>query len=260
MRRTPVASIQDLPQEILLIICVYLHITDLFALSQVSRFFWLLLRDDLLWRNLYRSTRILRPPGPFRQQSTDFLRRALICSAKIGANWPPVKALPEFRRMVTVPMVDPAEYCHILAGRWLIAANASIACYYDLWEKPQPLPNLFYRPHLVAKFFRCVSTLNVNGDPLTFVVTETQVGIKMRRVNVGRISIDVNGPFVEPLLHYDLTQNHPGVSDVAIGARLLVIKPKGNICRIQPMIYDFRLLRPCKLAALPSNYQHVSTV
>ena len=65
---------------------------------------------------------------------------------------------------------------------------------------------------------------------------------------------------VEQLLHYDLSRSHPGAADVAIGAFLLVIKPRSNIVRVQPMIYDFRTLRPRKLPPLPSDYQNVRIV
>jgi len=64
---------------------------------------------------------------------------------------------------------------------------------------------------------------------------------------------------VEQLLHYDLSGSHPGAADVAIGPSLLVIKPKSNFVRVQPMIYDFRTLRPRKLPPLPSDYQKVRT-
>jgi len=150
--------------------------------SQVSSLLWHLLKDDLLWRTLYRSTKIVRPPGPFSSQHTTDLRKTLISTTRVSANWPPGPTKFEFMRSSTTSMVDPPNYCHLLKGRWLIAANPSLAVYYDMWEKPQPQPILFYKPYLVATFFRCVTTTNFNGDPLTLLVTETQVGTSSRKV------------------------------------------------------------------------------
>ena len=190
-------GLQFLPQEILLMISTCLPLLELVALSQVSertlfvastnhqqtcRLLWHLLKDDLLWRTLYRSTQIVRPPGPFPAQCTMDLRKILISTARVASCWPPGPSEFNFRKNATVPMVDAPNYCFLLYGRWLIAANSSLAVYYDMRERPQPQPNLFYRPHLVATFFRCVTTTNVNGDALTFLVTETQVGSEMRKV------------------------------------------------------------------------------
>ncbi|KAL4078156.1 hypothetical protein V8B97DRAFT_1865484 [Scleroderma yunnanense] len=259
-RHTQSTGLQHLPQEILLMISVCLPLLDLVALSHVCRMLWHLFRDDLLWRTLYRSTKIVRPPGPLPSQRAQDLRKILISSARVAASWPPITTNVQFERSSTASTVDPSDYCFLLKGRWLIAANSSIACYYDLWEKPRPRPTLFYKPHLMAKFFRCINTTNLNGDPLTFLVTETQVGNQLRRVNVCRVAVDdYSGPVVEQLLHYDLSPSHPGIADVVIGACLMVIKPKSHYVRVQPMIYDFKLLKPRKLAPLPSDYQQYST-
>lgn len=251
-RRT---GIQCMPQEILLMICTFLPLLDLVSLSQVCRVFWLLLKDEHLWKVLYRTTKIVRPPGPLiANHPADCLRRILISSATVEQNWPPT-GKPEFKKISTVPLIDPPEYCHLLAGRWLIAANSSVGYYYDLLDKPKPQPILFYRPHLMAVFFRCVTATNIHGDSLTFLITETQLGKAVRRVNINKVSASEVGPFVEPLMHYDLPQNYPGIADVVIGSRLMILKPKTNYAHVQPTVYDFKDLRPCKLPLIPAEYR-----
>ncbi|KAI6121939.1 hypothetical protein F5141DRAFT_546204 [Pisolithus sp. B1] len=256
-RRT---GIQDMPQEILLMICACLPLLDLVSLSQVSRVFWLLLQDEYLWKALYRTTKIVRPAGPLvAEHSAWRLRCILISCANVKDNWPPLAKKPEFTKKYTVPLIDPPEYCYLLDGRWLIAANSSIGYYYDLHEQPKPQPVLFYRPHLMALFFRCVTATNIHGHTLTFLVTETQLGKCVRRVNISRLSAFAIGPYVEPLMHYDLPQNYPGIADVVIGARLMILKPKSNYIHIQPTVYDFKDLRPCKLPPLPTEYRQHTT-
>ncbi|KAI6002999.1 hypothetical protein EDD15DRAFT_2226044 [Pisolithus albus] len=230
MRFARKTGIRDMPQEILLMICGFLPLLDLVSLSQVSRVFWLLLKDEYLWKALYRTTKIVRPVG-----TAYCLRRILISSANVKENWPPFVKKPEFSRKLT--------------------RTHSIGYYYDLLEQPKPQPMLFYRPHLMALFFRCVTATNIHGDTLTFLITETQLGKNVRRVNICKVSASVMGPFVEPLMHYDLPENYPGIADVVIGSRLMILKPKANYINVPPTIYDFKDLRPCKLPPLPAEYQ-----
>ncbi|KAI6037624.1 hypothetical protein EDC04DRAFT_2702438 [Pisolithus marmoratus] len=233
-------GIQDMPQEILLMICILLPLLDLVSLSQVSRAFWFLLKDEHLWKVLYRTTKIVRPPGPLAGHPVHCL------PPMSKKNWPPLAKKPEFTKIRTVPLIDPPEYCYLLWGRWLIAANSSVGYYYDLCEQSKPQPVLFYRPHLLAVFFRCVTATNVHGDSLTFLITETQLGKEERKVHIGKVSTSMTGPVVEPLMHYDLPQNYPGIADT-------------NYVHVQPTVYDFKDLRPCKLPAIPTEYhEHLS--
>ncbi|KAI6146476.1 hypothetical protein BKA82DRAFT_2252431 [Pisolithus tinctorius] len=149
--------------------------------------------------------------------------------------------------MFIIPHIDPPDYCH-LAGGWLIAANCLVGYYYDLREQPKLQLSLFFHSHLIAVFFSflcCVTATNVHSDSLTFLVTKIQFGKVVRRVNINKVSASIMGPFVEPLMHYDLPQNYPGIADVVIRSHLMILKPKTNYTHIQLTVYDLKDLRPC---------------
>ncbi|KAH7925036.1 hypothetical protein BV22DRAFT_1034452, partial [Leucogyrophana mollusca] len=56
---------------------------------QVSSFFYDFVCDKFVWRSLYRTTRLPRPPGPNIRQSAEFLEDALVTSVKVDRWCPP---------------------------------------------------------------------------------------------------------------------------------------------------------------------------
>ncbi|KAF9226257.1 hypothetical protein BS17DRAFT_536056 [Gyrodon lividus] len=256
--------ILNLPIEILLMIMGFLPILDLVSLFQVCKVFEHLLSDDLFWRSLYRQTSLLRPPGPFQGQSTTFLQNALVSSARVVRNWPPNTLSPTPRIGKTFRIYHGFRFSKLLSGRWLIAGDKQLIWCYDLRN---PIPRVLYRPHLVANFFQCVSTTNHKGEFVVFAVSETQIGNSRRGINIYKVAIDHNGPTITSrILRKDVPDNYPGVSDVTIGSRFLVVVPKGpNFTQTLPIILDittfqqYNISLPGSLLPKVPSASHIST-
>ncbi|KIJ07556.1 hypothetical protein PAXINDRAFT_182449, partial [Paxillus involutus ATCC 200175] len=266
---TPRVHISNLPVEILFMIMGFLPTLDLVPLPQVCKLFKHLLSDDLFWRSQYRSTSILRPAGPFRGQSTAFLRNALVLSARVAQNWPPYTLSPTPKiattRIGENSRIFPAfPFSKLLAGRWLIAGDEQLIWCYDL---PNPIPRIFYRPHLVANFFQCVSTTNDKGELVVFAVSETQIGRSRRGINIYKVVMDHNGPVITSrILRQDVPDNYSGASDVTIGPRFLAVIPKGPyFIQTLPIIIDITTFQrydislPASLLQSVPRASHTST-
>ncbi|KAF9236062.1 hypothetical protein BU15DRAFT_64338 [Melanogaster broomeanus] len=243
-------NILNLPIEILLMILGLLPILDLVSVFQVCKLFEHLLSDDLFWRSLYRQTPLLRPPGPFRSQSTGFLRNALVSSSRVARNWPRTTFSPTPRVTNTFSIFHGFKFSKLLAGRWLTAGDSQLIWCYDLHN---PIPRVFYQPHLVANFFQCVSTTNDKGELVAFAVSETQVGNSRRGINIYKVTIDHNGPVITSrILRDDVPDNYPGVSEVTIGPRFLVVIPRGpNFVQTQPIVLDINTLQQYHVPRVP---------
>ncbi|KIJ07151.1 hypothetical protein PAXINDRAFT_103080 [Paxillus involutus ATCC 200175] len=267
---TPRVHISNLPVEILLMIMEFLPVLDLVSLFPVCRLFKHLLSDDLFWRSQYRSASILRPPGPFSGQSTAFLRNALVSSARVAQNWPPHTLSPtprvgkDFQIFHNFRTFHNFPFSKLLAGRWLIAGDSQLIWCYDLHN---PIPRMFYRPHLMANFFQCVSTTDDKGELVVFAVSETQVGNSRRGINIYKVAMDHNGPVITSrILRQDVPDSYPGVSDVTIGPRFLVVVPKGPyFIQTLPIIVDITTFQrydislPASLLQRAPRASHIST-
>ncbi|KIJ63035.1 hypothetical protein HYDPIDRAFT_113556 [Hydnomerulius pinastri MD-312] len=233
-------NIQVLPVEIILMILRFLPVLDLIPLLRVCKLFRQLLMDDLLWRSLYKRTVILRPPGPFISQSTAFLRKTLISSARVARNWPPTASLPAPRLGPTFRMHHNILFSDLLDARWLIAGNKQVVWCYDLQDS-DPIPTLFYQPHMEATFFRCLSTTSESGEQLTFAVSESWMGGVTRGINIYKVSIYDTGPvIVSRILRQDISHNDPGIADINIGPRLLIVTRHTDA---PPIILDIATFR-----------------
>ncbi|KAF8141945.1 hypothetical protein EV363DRAFT_39665 [Boletus edulis] len=76
-----------LPVEITYQILLLLDPHELIHLQRVSKQFHAINNDSTLWRTVYAGAHLPRPPGPFPWQSTDFLRRTLVQSARLAQRW-----------------------------------------------------------------------------------------------------------------------------------------------------------------------------
>ncbi|KIK93058.1 hypothetical protein PAXRUDRAFT_145874 [Paxillus rubicundulus Ve08.2h10] len=246
--------ISNLPVEILLMIMGFLPILDLVSSFKVCKLFNHLLSDDLFWRSQYRNASILRPPGPFRDQTTAFLQDALVSSARVAQNWPPYTKSPTPRIGENFEMFHAFPFSKLLAGRWLIAGDKQLIWCYDL---NNPIPRVFYQPHLVANFFQCVSTTNDKGELVIFAVSETQVGNSQRGINIYKVAIKSNGPEITSrILRQDVSDNYSGASDVTIGPHFLAVVPKGPyFIEILPIIIDITTFQRYDIS-LPQSLLH----
>ncbi|KAH7882300.1 hypothetical protein F5I97DRAFT_1832479 [Phlebopus sp. FC_14] len=256
-RRDSALNIQDLPVEIILIILTLVPVCDVILLRQVSRLFRRLLEDEPFWKSLYRNTRIVRPPGPLPRQSTVFLRNSLVASAKVEQSWPPAHSTPIPRYYgPCIPTPYNIRFSSMLGGRWLIAGSNEVIWCYDLREL-NPTPRLFYQPHLRANYFRCVSTTNEKGEPLAFAVSETQVGGRMRKLNIYQVHVSPENtePFIcKRLLQFDVSRDGPPAYIATIGPRLLIVsKPHEAIPQNLRVVMDINTLQ-CYHITTPDTF------
>ncbi|KAG6374749.1 hypothetical protein JVT61DRAFT_4125 [Boletus reticuloceps] len=71
---------------------------------------------------MYTSAHLPRPPGPFPWQSTDFLRRTLVQSARLARHWTsqPIRFLSRH----SLPLRH-GDDCRWVCGRWLILRKST---------------------------------------------------------------------------------------------------------------------------------------
>ncbi|KAG0707902.1 hypothetical protein DFH29DRAFT_558719 [Suillus ampliporus] len=213
---SPTINIQNLPDEVLFVILEFVDVLDVVVLYKVSKLFHRLLHDELYWRKSYEKRRIPRPPGPFKGQSTTYLREILVRSARVQRNWPPFVRSPNSTSRVTLQSAK--QNLSIIHGRWLITGDSPlILCYDTCSSNPDwnTSPQIFYRPHLQANFFSCFSTTAEDGQELIFAVSETQVGAVRRKLNLFTIEIDPDyGPFISGhVFTLDVQPRYSGVWD-----------------------------------------------
>lgn len=97
-----------------------LHCSDVSGVYlQVSKLFHDVTRDPLIWKTIYASARVPRPPGPFPYQSTRFLAQTLTRSERLAERWTtqPLQAVPSTQiRFQASTLGQP----RIISGRWLM--------------------------------------------------------------------------------------------------------------------------------------------
>ncbi|KAG1738727.1 hypothetical protein EDB19DRAFT_880550 [Suillus lakei] len=257
---SPTINIQDLPNEILFIILEFVDVLDIVVLYKVSKLFHRLLHDEWYWKQSYRNKRIPRPPGPFEGQSTTYLRKILVRSARVQHNWPPFVRSPNPTSRVTLQSAK--QNLSIIHGRWLITGDSPLLLCYDTrssdpdWDTS---PRIFHQPHLQANFFRCFSTTAEDGQELIFAVSETQVGAARRKLNVFTVAIDPDyGPFISGYIFtLDVRPRYSGVWTVTTGPRLLVICAKGSEQDDPPVILDVKTFQRFRAATPPLPRGHL---
>ncbi|KAF9235597.1 hypothetical protein BU15DRAFT_64694 [Melanogaster broomeanus] len=84
--------LEDLPLDIIYLILDYLSPLDVIALSGVAKCYRAVFNDRAIWRRLYRRSTLPLPHGPYDWQSASDLSHALVMTAMVQVNWPPVKS------------------------------------------------------------------------------------------------------------------------------------------------------------------------
>ncbi|KAH7919952.1 hypothetical protein BV22DRAFT_835043 [Leucogyrophana mollusca] len=175
--------LQGLPYDILVEIASLLPTRSMIHLRQVSKLFQQLSYDRSVWAKIYRSSSLLRPPGPFTWQSAQFFEQASVRSSRLHLNWPPnPKAKPVASRTINVGQIN---IFGLLSGRWMIMLkdHRQIRCY-DL-DAVEEVRNTRRAPYTIVyetstnsriDFFKCASAFDGDGQPLGFVVTGETTG------------------------------------------------------------------------------------
>ncbi|KAF8842402.1 hypothetical protein BDN67DRAFT_368635 [Paxillus ammoniavirescens] len=92
----------QLPIDVLYEILRSLSVQDIVRLQRVSKRFYEITQERIVWANAYYSTILPCPSGPHAGQDATFLKRQLIRSAKLEKNWPR-------RRVVSAPRLNTAD-------------------------------------------------------------------------------------------------------------------------------------------------------
>ncbi|KAH7910502.1 hypothetical protein BJ138DRAFT_1152804 [Hygrophoropsis aurantiaca] len=124
--------LQNLPVELLCKIIKNLPIETILLLRRVSEDIKQVTYDRSIWDYAYRTSSLLRPPGPFAWQTAHVIESNLIRSARLSLNWAPnPDAKPLLCRVINFP---EGPYGFVtLGGRWLLITSHSdctrILCY-----------------------------------------------------------------------------------------------------------------------------------
>ncbi|KAH7905775.1 hypothetical protein BJ138DRAFT_1226931 [Hygrophoropsis aurantiaca] len=130
LRCSPRPVLQGLPSEILCDVINYLPIRSILALRQVSKYLNQATRVRSIWVHAYRTSSLVRPPGPFTWQTAQVLESNLIQSARLSLKWPPnLDAKPARSRVIPLTSAEPQ--LSLLCGRWLLIVQkyTRIMCY-----------------------------------------------------------------------------------------------------------------------------------
>ncbi|KAH7910488.1 hypothetical protein BJ138DRAFT_1180237 [Hygrophoropsis aurantiaca] len=124
--------LQNLPVELLCKIINNLPIETILLLRRVSKDIKQVTYDRSIWDYAYRTSSLVRPPGPFAWQTAHVIESNLIRSARLSLNWAPnPDAKPLLCRVINSPE-GPRGFV-TLGGRWLLITSHSdctrILCY-----------------------------------------------------------------------------------------------------------------------------------
>ncbi|KAH7910490.1 hypothetical protein BJ138DRAFT_1152771 [Hygrophoropsis aurantiaca] len=124
--------LQNLPVELLCKIINNLPIETILLLRRVSKDIKQVTYDRSIWDYAYRTSSLVRPPGPFAWQTAHAIESNLIRSARLSLNWPPnPDAKPLLSRVRNISAL-PQQFV-TLGGRWLLIRNVRddtrILCY-----------------------------------------------------------------------------------------------------------------------------------
>lgn len=126
------------------------RLTTLGILWQVSKLFRAITCRASVWRHLYASSYLLRPPGPFPFQSAAYLEEALVKAEKVARSWmtKPMRGTSSVELRVEQ---QPAGPIKLLAGKWVIGCESGTRIIlYDaatlseqrrrvIWEHEEPV-------------------------------------------------------------------------------------------------------------------------
>ncbi|KAH7915100.1 hypothetical protein BJ138DRAFT_200327, partial [Hygrophoropsis aurantiaca] len=108
----------------------YLPIGSILALRQVSKYLNQVTHDRPIWAHAYRTSSLVRPPGPFTWQTAQILESNLIQSAQLSLNWAPNPDAKPIRSRTTNLGSHRAPF-GLICGRWLVVIKdpVGIVCY-----------------------------------------------------------------------------------------------------------------------------------
>lgn len=89
---------------------------------QVSKLFRAIIHDPAVWRTVYSTARLPLPPGPFPWQSTHFLQRTLVHSARLACVWATKPLTLISRKVFNGPRSIEDDRSKWICGRWLIVS------------------------------------------------------------------------------------------------------------------------------------------
>lgn len=90
---------------------------------QVSKLFREIIHEPAFWRTVYATARLPLPPGPFPWQSTHFLQRTLVYSARLANTWTTEPLTLISRKIYTGPRSIDEDRFQWVCGRWLIVSK-----------------------------------------------------------------------------------------------------------------------------------------
>ncbi|KAH7924361.1 hypothetical protein BV22DRAFT_1195954 [Leucogyrophana mollusca] len=233
-------KVDSLSFDVLYVVASFLSMVDIIRLRQVSKFFYEFTHDKVIWRNLYHSLKLPRPPGPYARQSYEFLEHALVTSAKVELQWPPNEGRPVSKRLLTISHDE--QNFSILFGEWLMVANSSRVRCFDLRFSPTA-SSIIYEPQGEAIVsFTCVSTTTTDGEVLAFAVCKQHNSSQATgAIHVFKVALQADAPtFFERVCEIsDVTLEVPAV---VIGPRLLVISKTQDVWMMDIQNYqEYRL-------------------
>lgn len=143
--------------------------------AQVSKWFSAITYDHSIWRCLYASSCLPRPPGPFSFQSTAYLEQALVRAERLAQSW------------TTQPMRDasyielqieqqPRSHIELLGGRWIIGCESrSRFVLHDINIKPESQRQVIWEQEELVVNWKVCSVASKEGQCLVYVLLGTEV-------------------------------------------------------------------------------------
>ncbi|KAF9238513.1 hypothetical protein BU15DRAFT_75210 [Melanogaster broomeanus] len=154
-----------LPTEVICHFLLFLSPREIVRLGQISKHFRDLVYDPVIWKALYATARLPRPPGPFPSQSVQFLAYNLVHSERLAETWTsqPVKVIS--RVVIPTKLSYPESY----------AVTSTMAPFglYGM-EVPSSLTSVPALSHLSTgyDFTSCCAAHRTTGKLLEFEVDD----------------------------------------------------------------------------------------
>ncbi|KAH7905340.1 hypothetical protein BJ138DRAFT_1183692 [Hygrophoropsis aurantiaca] len=222
-----VTTIVHLSLDVLYNVVDFLSIPDIVRLRQVSKFFYHITWDRMIWSKLYRdhTLRLPRPPGPYAQQPVEFLADALVMSERVGSQWPPARLSQV--RTEWLPITPYHHRFNLVSGKWLLVAHKSRVICCDI-RVSRPSFSVIYKSQGHIKDLKYASTTTNEGEPLNFAVLATATsGPEKYMIKVFKLDVSTKSfPTFKQVLEFATTQGD--VVDLIISPRLLVISTYGS--------------------------------
>lgn len=128
--------------------------------------------ERLVWDRTYRTSSLIRPLGPFPNQSSKDLEDILVHSAKFDAIWISSTTPSAVRKRILKMGLNRKFATSLLLGRWLLVGSSDFLRCYDLdaqgdWDEPVAQQSTEVRGY---KSFQGLTTINSAGVRATYLV------------------------------------------------------------------------------------------